>query len=129
MNSLNPDEKISDVESIDDDRDIDLMPNSELIESESDSVDNNNDEIDPHALNTRKENLSENIEFASDLSLSPIVKSKSNSDVELWKRYGVLMKAGTIVKGLSDRIYCSLCFENKVLKRLAFIVRSSIGIM
>lgn len=89
-----------------------VPPNSdEIISSNPDDTANQN----PNQLSKWTE-----IDYASDLSLAPIVKAKSNADVELWKRFGSIMRAGKTVKGLADRPYCCLCFEKQVMKRLVF---------
>lgn len=97
--------------SFDDDRDPDYVPSCDNSESTTDI-----DEIlhDTTSNASQPSNLyavqnSNETEFVSDLSLSPILKIKSNADVELWKRFGYLMKAGVLVNGLSDRYYYSLC--------------------
>lgn len=114
-------------ECVDDDRDLSYVPSSEYDDSSADINDDSSqsfkENTSPNSDETSMQKTNQNakrneIEFVSDLSLAPLVKTKSNSDVELWKRFGLLMKAGKLVKGLSDRFYCSLCFDNKVLKRL-----------
>lgn len=119
----------------DDDRDLDFKPSFELSDFEYSRTDNddgdqtlrqNGDESsntcpDPDIASKRNGKQTE-IDFSTDFSLAPIVKTKCNTDVELWKRFGVLMKAGKVVKGLSGRIYCTMCFDNKVLKRYSLRV-------
>lgn len=119
----------TETESCDDDRDLDFVPSCDDSESTTDihgivleSSDGCTSSNASKRSNRKAEpNPKQNeIEFVSDLSLSPILKTKSNADVELWKRFGFLMKAGDLVSGLSNRYYCSLCFEEKKLKRSVF---------
>lgn len=112
----------SEFESVDDDRDFSYVPSTEDSESNDNELSLDDSSLSSGAKSTPNDENIQNanpneIEFASDLSLAPILKMKSNSDVELWKRFGSLMKAGILVKGTSGRYFCSLCFDNKVLKR------------
>lgn len=105
-------------ETVDDDRDISYVPSEYDVSSEDIDEDLPKDFDETSSRKTNQNAKRIEVEFVPDLSLAPLVKTKSNSDVELWKRFGLLMKDGKLVKGLSDRYYCSLCFDNKVLKRL-----------
>lgn len=116
-------------ESYDDDNDLDFVLSCDDSESTTDSDEILRESSDGctssnasnHSIRKNGQNHKQNeIEFVSDLSLSPILKTKSNADVEVWKRFGHLMKAGELVKGLSNRYYCSLCFDEKKLKRSVF---------
>lgn len=103
------DSESAESEGIDDDRDGDYSPSSESYDDTSSL----SDIIGPpekSALGNRR------IEFGADLTLRPVVKAKSNCDFDLWKLFGVLLKCGIVVKAMSDKIFCSLCFENEVLK-------------
>lgn len=127
----------SECETADDDRDKNYSPNSDddsdefscidnpVIDSEASNSFNANEigqdqsenEPNPHNENEAEQQ----IVFGADLSLRPVEKTKSNADFELWKLFGTLMKNGAKVGSMADRILCSLCFENKELKRFALI--------
>lgn len=54
---------------------------------------------------------------APDLSLGAVIKSSEKSDV--WKSFGILQRGGRILQKVKDKIYCKICFLDKVLKRYA----------
>lgn len=95
-------------ENIDDDLDATYIPS--LSEMDGFDESSNSDSNVENSLSNEK------IAFGTDLSLGPIVKTKSNSHFGLWKLFGVLMKNGVVIKVMADKIFCSLCFGNEILK-------------
>lgn len=112
-------------EIMDDHRDRDYVPGFDSIDDIDDTDSNGSSGQDNAELinvpvsenDPKQSNLITNIDFASDLSLNPIVKTKSKSHAELWKLFGVLMKSGKILEAMSLHIFCSLCFEKEKLTR------------
>lgn len=74
-------------------------------------------ETNPDVLNSNDTIENEDLLDANDqdLSLQTVRKGKSNSEV--WKYYGKLLKCGAGVKKLANKLFCKLCFDQKVLKR------------
>lgn len=123
----------SDPDTVDDDRDLDYNPSTESCDEMNNILDNCYTEetvlVETHPETDRNQRVHNNAEkeivYSSDLSLNPIVKNKSTADAGLWKYFGVLMNRGTVVKATSNRVFCSLCLDTKVLKRSVLVVISS----
>lgn len=106
----------------DDDRDLE-----NALDFEPTDIDYGSDEDGTVSRNPQSNEVQNNemqtneITYGADLSLAPILKTKANSDIELWKMFGILMKNNKIVQKVSDRIFCALCLDKKTLKRQVFI--------